>query len=111
MLILCQMFSDSPLLYNSYMRRKVNRWYKEIRAIEMRADGMDATEIDVAIAELEQIDAMFTHEISVSSEYMPNLFELRTHIDYVIQQLQKRRATVGAIADDPASPDASNTLS
>ena len=111
LLIFLPLLADSPLLYQTYMRRKVNRWYKNIRAIEMRADAMDVTEIDAAIAELEQIDAVLAHEISVSSAYMPNLFELRTHIDYVIQQLQKRRVTVGAIADDPASPDASNTLS
>ena len=37
LLIVLPMLARSPLLYQFYMRRKVNRWYKEIRKIEMDA--------------------------------------------------------------------------
>ena len=94
MLIFLPMLSDSPLLYQFYMRRKVNRWYKEIHRIEMQADGLNSAEIGMAIADLERIDAMLTHEISVSNEYMPNLYDLREHVDYVIRRVQERRSAV-----------------
>ena len=59
---------------------------------------------EAAIAELDTIDDTLAHELSVSSEYMPNLYALRTHIDYVSRRLQRRRATMIAapVAEDPA---------
>lgn len=33
-----------------------------------------------------------SREVTVSSTYISNVYELRTHIQYVVAQLQKRRA-------------------
>ena len=104
LLIALPMLARSPVLYQTYMRRKVNRWYKEVRTLEMRVESMSVAEVDAAIAELDAIDDTLAHELSVSSEYMPNLYALRTHIDYVSRRLQRRRATMIAapVAEDPA---------
>lgn len=94
LLIALPMLARSPVLYQIYMRRKVNRWYKEVRTLEMRVESMSVAEVDAAIAELDTIDDTLAHELSVSSEYMPNLYALRTHIDYVSRRLQRRKATM-----------------
>ena len=84
------MLSRSPMLYEAYMRRKINRWYDKVREIEADAELMNLAEVDAAIAELERIATTVPQEVAVSSEYMPNLYALRTHIDYVTRRLQRR---------------------
>ncbi len=97
------MLSRSPVLYQMYMRRKVNRWYKEIRRIETNVETMNVEQVDTAVAELRQLDAKLTREISVSNDYMPNLYTLRTHIEYVVQRLHRRRADLAAAASTPVA--------
>lgn len=94
LLIVLPTLSRSPMLYEAYMRRKINRWYDKVRAIEIQADLMNLAEVDSAIAELERIDSVLPQEVSVSSEYMPNLYALRTHIDYVTRRLQRREQAI-----------------
>ena len=103
LLIVLPLLSRSPVLYEIYMRRKVNRWYKDIHQIEQHVDAMNLSEIDGAVAKLEELDDMLTHELSVSSEYMPNLYVLRTHIGYVIDRLGKRRTDVTKAAMAPVA--------
>jgi TRAP transporter TAXI family solute receptor len=103
LLILLPMLSRSPVLYQMYMRRKVNRWYKEIRRIETNVETMNVEQVDTAVAELRQLDAKLTREISVSNDYMPNLYTLRTHIEYVVQRLHRRRADLAAAASTPVA--------
>lgn len=102
-LIFLPLLGDSPLLYQAYMRRKVNRWYKEIRKIEQDTDTMEPADIDNAIVELERIDAVLAHEISVSSAYMPNLYDLREHIEYVIRKLKARKRALEPSTTTPES--------
>lgn len=103
LLIVLPTLSRSPMLYEAYMRRKINRWYDKVRAIEVQADLMNLTEVDSAIAELERIDGLLPQEVSVSSEYMPNLYALRTHIDYVTRRLQRREQAIrtGSVQPKP----------
>jgi hypothetical protein len=95
LLIFLPLLARTPLLYQVDMRRKVNRWYKDVYRIERQVDALDVSEINAAIAELERIDGILRQELMVSNEYMPNLYALRTHIDYVIRQLQRRQQGLG----------------
>lgn len=103
LLIVLPLFGRSPLLYQWYMRSKVTRWYKVVHKIELRVPVMQVSEIDAAIAELEGLDDILARELTVSSAYMANVYELRTHIQYVVAQLQKRRARLTA-GPPPAVP-------
>ena len=112
LLIALPLLSRSPVLYQVYMRRKVNRWYKEVRSIEQRAESMGLTETRKAITELESIDALLGHELSVSNEYMPNVYSLRMHVDYVIRRLEEREEDLSADGADEGpetGPDSSGT--
>ena len=112
LLIILPLFGRSPLVYQWYMRSKVTRWYKVVHKIELRVPVMQIPEIDAAIAELEGLDDRLVRELTVSPGYMSNVYELRTHIQYVVGQLQKRRArltgepalTIAAPAPDLALP-------
>ncbi len=113
LLIALPLLSRSPVLYQVYMRRKVNRWYKEVRSIEQRAESMGLTETRKAITELESIDALLGHELSVSNEYMPNVYSLRMHVEYVIRRLETREEDLGADGadgDPERDPDSSSKL-
>lgn len=90
-LIVLQLLGRSPLLYRTYMRNIINRWYKIVHRIELRVEHMQLTEIDAAVAELEDVDQRITHELDLSNSYMPNVYELRTHIQYVIGRIEKRK--------------------
>ncbi len=91
-LIFLPLLGRSPLLYQWYMRNKITRWYKFVQQMELRVDAMQVPEIDAAIAELESLDDKLARELTVSNTYIPSVYDLRTHIQHVIGQLQKRRA-------------------
>ena len=97
-LILLPMLGRSPLLYQAYMRNKINRWYKTVHQIELRVDTMQLAEIDAAIAELESLDEKLSRELTVSNSYMPSVYDLRTHIQYVAGQVEKRKAKLAGAA-------------
>jgi TRAP transporter TAXI family solute receptor len=92
LLIVLPLLGRSPLLYQWYMRHKVTRWYTRVRKLELRVSTMDVPEIDAAIGELEAMDETLARELTVSSTYMPSVYDLRTHIQYVAHQLERRRA-------------------
>lgn len=112
-LIVLPLLGRSPLLYQAYMRNKVNRWYKLVHGIELRVDKMQLAEIDAAIAELEEVDQKITHELTVSNSYMPNVYDLRTHVQYVIGQIEKRKVrlmdTPIRAPDKPIASDLAST--
>ena len=91
LLIFVPLLGRSPLVYQWYMRNKVTHWYKFVHKLELRVENMQVPEIDAAIAELESLDDKLARELNVSTGYMPDVYDLRTHIQYVIGQLQKRR--------------------
>jgi hypothetical protein len=104
LLIILPLLARTPILYQVYMRRKVNRWYKDVHRIEQKVEAMDVSEINEAIAELERIDGILRQELMVSNEYMPNLYALRTHIDYVIRRLQNRQSGKPVVAPESQLP-------
>jgi hypothetical protein len=80
------------------MRNKVTRWYKFVRGIELRVQTMQLPEIDAAINELDALGDKVARELTVSDAYMPSVYDLRTHINYVSAQLEKRRAKLAHAA-------------
>ena len=98
LLIALPLLARSPLLYHFYMRRKVNRWYKEVYRIDQTASEMNLDEVNASIAELEQLDDKLVRELALPNSYLPDLYTLRTNVGYVIARLQKRAASLAPAA-------------
>jgi uncharacterized protein len=96
LLIFVPLLGRSPMVYQWYMRNKITRWYTFVHKMELRVENMQVPEIDAAIAELEGLDDKLARDLNVSNAYIPSVYDLRTHVQHVIEQLQKRRAKLVA---------------
>jgi len=52
---------------------------------------MDLEEIDGELHELDEIERKITDELTVTNSNMPQVYELRQHIEFVADKLQKRK--------------------
>jgi len=73
-----------------------------VHGIELRVDRMQLIEIDAAIAELDELDDKLVRELTVSNSYMPSVYDLRTHIQYVVGQIEKRKARLSSATSGAA---------
>ncbi|MBK8048466.1 MAG: TAXI family TRAP transporter solute-binding subunit [Anaerolineales bacterium] len=102
LLIVLPLLSRSPLVYQWYMRNKINLWYKRVHNTEMRVDTMTLGEVEQEIVQLDELDDVIARELTVSSAYMPAVYDLRTHITYVAGQLEKRKQRLAKEMPGPA---------
>jgi uncharacterized protein len=74
----------APAIYNWQVSRRIVKWYRRLRLIEMETDGDDVSprRRQTLVAELDSIQSQ-VGAISVPSGYAQNLYELRLHIDLV----------------------------
>lgn len=93
-LLLVPIISRAPLVLQMITRLRINRWYKRVREIELEVDQMDVAGIDDARRQLEGLDNFLARELDVSDNYMPDVYNLREHIGYIMTKLQRRKATV-----------------
>lgn len=96
LLIILPLFGRSPLLYQSFMRYRINRWYKQVRGAELRVDTMPSVDIDEEIRQLRALDDKLVIELSVSHTYMPDVYNLRNNIQFVINKLERRKQRIAA---------------
>ena len=90
-LIFIPIFGRSPLVYQFYMRFKITRWYRKVREVEQSVGTMHrAEEFGQAYKALDDVEETLTNSLRVTQFYMPDLYHLRTHVDYVRKQVQKR---------------------
>lgn len=87
-----------PPIYKWRVRRRVYRWYKELRRLEHEIQG-GVRDDDVARyhADLERIDDE-VRKVKIPWSYAEELYQLRLHIRYVHEILDNRPAS----ADEPS---------
>ena len=92
--LLYPLFKLLPPIYNWRMRTKVNRWYKELQALDdkVRSDAIPMAEAGAEIDRIEQA----VERVSVPPGYAASAYTLRLHIDFL-----RRRIESGG--DEPAS--------
>jgi hypothetical protein len=83
----------SPSLLRWRARARIYRWYKRVRLIDERARSTDATadELRSARAELQRVHERVS-ELNVPLSYADALYQLRLHIRFVEDALEKRLA-------------------
>ena len=76
-----------PPLYKWRVRRRVYRWYKELRKIEAHIqDGVHDNDVPERHAELDRIDDE-VRKVKIPWAYAEELYQLRLHIRYVREGL------------------------
>ena len=112
LLILAPILGRSPLVYQFYMRFKIPRWYRRVRAVEQSVSSMHhAEQFGEAYKALDDVDETLANSLRVAQFYMPDLYHLRTHVEYVRRQVQKREERVlGTAPEAPAAVAAGNGL-
>lgn len=100
-LILLPFVSRSPLVYQWYMCKRINRWYKVVHDIELRVDTMTLFEVDSEIQNLDRLDDKLAKDLDVSETYWPAVYELRGHIAYVTRRLEKHKIRLQNPQADP----------
>jgi TRAP-type uncharacterized transport system substrate-binding protein len=91
LLIILPFLSRSPQAFQWYMRQRVVRWYKIVHDIERRSQTMDLAEIEAELRHLELLDERIGDELVVTNTFMPQVYELRQHMAFVVEKLQKRK--------------------
>jgi hypothetical protein len=79
-----------PPLYKWRVRRRVYRWYKELRNLERGIqDGLQGDNVAQYHAHLDRIEAE-VRKVKIPWAYAEELYQLRLHIRYVHEILDNR---------------------
>jgi hypothetical protein len=84
------------------MRGKVLPYYKQLRKIEIDLPNKSVEQIDSALEQLDRLDAELARRVRVSVSYLPEVYQLRLHVHYIMDELSKRREHLAA---QGAAPD------
>ena len=98
LLIILPLLSRSPQAFQWYMRQRIVRWYRLVHEIEYHSQAMDLEQIDSELRHLDEIERTIADELTVTNSYMPQVYELRQHIDFVAGKLRERKLQLQAQA-------------
>ncbi|WP_282607287.1 TAXI family TRAP transporter solute-binding subunit [Pelagibius sp. Alg239-R121] len=84
--LLYPLFKVLPPTYSWRMRSKVNRWYKDLQALDdkLRADAISRED---ATARLDQIEQS-VEQVSVPAGFAASAYTLRLHIDFLRRKVE-----------------------
>lgn len=89
--LLFPLFKTAPPLYRWALRRRIYRWYGDVRKAD-RNTGPDATTetLDAELARLDAIEGEVAN-VSIPLSYMSEFYHLRQHLDFIRRRLQTLR--------------------
>ncbi len=96
LLIILPLLSRSPQAFQWYMRQRIVRWYRIVHEIEYRSQAMDLEQIDSELRHLDEIERTIADELTVTNSFMPQVYELRQHIEFVAGKLSERKLQLQA---------------
>ncbi|MGE4421750.1 MAG: TAXI family TRAP transporter solute-binding subunit [Pseudodesulfovibrio sp.] len=93
--LLFPLFKITPPAYRWQIRRRIFKWYKQLKRLDMHAyDLTDPDEARAMLEELERMDRLVL-ETSVPLSYTDYIYSLRLHIRMIRQRLEKVCCTDG----------------
>jgi uncharacterized protein len=96
------MFRFMPAVYRWRSRSRIYRWYKQLRPLEARVQGgIDGDEAKALLEDLDRIEAE-ARNVSVPWGYVDELYQLRTHINLVRNEVRRTRGGTRRRGDDSA---------
>jgi TRAP transporter TAXI family solute receptor len=81
----------APLLYTWRMRRRLLRWYRELKNLEIDTEGTGVEQIRQKQARIEEIEQAVDH-LKLPIGFANQLYDLRLHIDMVRRRLATKAA-------------------
>jgi len=85
------LFKLIPPTYDWRMRSRINRWYKDLQAIEEQIEAREPNaDVDSKLAELDRLEAN-VGRLSVPLAYANPLYTLRSHIALLRDELRQGR--------------------
>jgi TRAP-type uncharacterized transport system substrate-binding protein len=99
----------APALWRWHMRGKVLPYYKQLRKIEIDLPNKNVEQIDAALDQLARLDAQLARRVRVSVSYLPEVYQLRVHVRYIVDDLIRRREQLVAGQAVPATQDSQRT--
>jgi hypothetical protein len=82
------LFKLVPPTYDWRMRSRINRWYKDLQAIERTLEGGGSrVDLERQVAELDRLEGRVGH-LSVPLAYANSLYTLRSHIALLREELR-----------------------
>jgi hypothetical protein len=86
----------APALWRWHMRGKVLPYYKQLRKIEIDLPNKSVEQIDASLEQLDRLDAELARRVRVSVSYLPEVYQLRLHVHYIMDELSQHRAQMAA---------------
>jgi TRAP transporter TAXI family solute receptor len=100
LVLLMPLIRSAPPLMRWRTRRKIYRWYRDLRGIDMKLQhGLDPAEAEGEIAKLKAIEEQVAH-VAIPLSYMEEFYNLRLHLELIDEKL-KRCTNTG---QHPAGP-------
>lgn len=98
-----------PPLYKWRVRRRVYKWYKELRKLERGIqEGVHDDDVEYYYSDLDRIDAE-VKKVKIPWAYAEELYQLRLHIRYVREGLDNKSSSVGTTRG-PSEPGQSQAM-
>jgi len=92
--LLFPLFKITPPTYRWQIRRRIFKWYKHLKRLDMHAYELtDAEEAQKMLAQLERMDRKVL-ETSVPLSYTDYIYSLRLHIRMIKERLEKITDTI-----------------
>ncbi len=111
LLLFYPFFRSAPLMVQFVVRFRIAQSYKTVRQIEQEIDSYSVEEIDEKLAYLEGMQQQLTENFRVPLLYLDSFYNLRLHLNLVIQRLRERRAMLlGEPYDKPSLPETIQAL-
>ena len=91
-MLMMPLLRAAPPLMRWRTRRKIYRWYSDLREIDQRlAAGLSGPELDQELARLRHIEHQVVH-VDVPLSYMEEFYHLRLHLGMLQQHLTELRS-------------------
>ncbi|MBV7330610.1 hypothetical protein KFU94_20675 [Chloroflexi bacterium TSY] len=95
-LVILPILGRSPLLYNLFMRRRVTRWYRDVRQIDRTVKTMALADVIEKTEFLDNLEDQINKELNVSEAFMPDVYNLKMHLNMVQERLRHRETDLTA---------------
>ena len=91
LILLYPLLRSTPGAYSFANRYRVYRWYQRLRRIESGLESYTLPELEEYIQELQELEDHITEKLRIPLFYQRDFYNLRLHLQLVIQRFEKRR--------------------